>query len=101
MRIPTSCCTERLIAYFDPSEMGWIIHACGETAGKIHRDISQNPPPLPRSCPSGSREKASSHKEIPKAANRLRANTHTARPHAERVLPVRHRRALPKLSVIP
>ena len=43
MRIPTSCCTERLIAYFDPSEMGWIIHACGETAGKITPRYLANP----------------------------------------------------------
>jgi len=33
MTMPTSCWTERLMAYFDPSAMGWMIQAVAEIEG--------------------------------------------------------------------
>ncbi len=33
IRIPTSCCTDRLIASFEPKAIGGTTHALGEMAG--------------------------------------------------------------------
>ena len=43
IKIPTNCCTDRLMAYFEPSEMGCTIQVCGEIVGKITPRYLANP----------------------------------------------------------
>src|SRR5947207_9395319 len=43
IKIPTSCCTERIRAYFDEREMGWTSQAVGETDGKRTPRYLANP----------------------------------------------------------
>ena len=65
--IATNCCVERLTAYLCESMIGGTIHRVGEMHGAARREISQMLLRRRRWFRSGSREIASSHREIPKA----------------------------------
>ena len=90
---PTSCWTERLMAYFEPSAIGWT-DPCGwrDRRKQARRGSARIRRRRRRSCRSESPETASSRREIPRAANRLRADRCIGRPHAERARQVRRKK---------
>ena len=72
-----------------------------KSPARARREIAQRPPPPPRSCPSGSPGKASSRRESPRAASRIRAGRRIARRPWASSPPARRRKAPPQMVRTP